>query len=273
MTYAFFTPILDSLLLVPMAASTSTAQLIAAIPGHLRPHLQRARDLARQRSERPANERALGITSVDRLLGGGVAQGQMIEIVGRASSGRFSFALGVLATATARGEDCALIDLGDTLDPQNAVAFGIDPARLLWIRPTHLKPALQATEALLGAAFPVVVLDLGIPPIPGGRGAETSWRRLARSLAGRPSILLVSSPYRVSGAAARTVLRLGSERPRWSGGRLSGALLERLTTRVELERSQAPPPYGSTALPLVSPANPLSLSRPDSPEPCGSSVC
>lgn len=247
-----------------MAASTSTAQLLAAIPRHLRPHVQRGRDLARQHGERPASERSLGIAPVDRLLGGGIAQGQLIEVVGRASSGRFSLALGVLATVTARGEGGALVDLGDTLDPQNAVAFGLDPERLLWIRPTHLKPALQATEAIIGAGFPVIVLDLGIPPIPGGRGAETSWRRLARSLAGRPAILLVSSPYRVSGAAARTVLRLESERPHWSGDhRLSGALLERLTTRVELERSQTAPRRGSTALSLASPANPLSAAPVD----------
>lgn len=240
-----------------MAASTSTAELIAAIPRHLRQHVHSARDLARRLDERAAAERALGIPPVDRLLGGGARPGQLIELVGRLSSGRFSLALGVLASATTRGEAGALIDLGDTLDPQNAVAFGVDLERLLWVRPGHLKPALAAAESLVGAGFPVVVLDLGAPPIPGGRGAEAAWRRLARSLEERPTILVVTSPYRVSGGAARTVLRLDGGRAHWSRGRLSPALLERLTARLELERSRSAAAHGRASLDLAASPSPL----------------
>lgn len=249
-----------------------------------------ARELARRRNERPTTQRILGVDPIDRLLSRELGQGQMIELVGRSSSGRFSIVLGVLATATARGEASALVDLGDGLDPQNATALGVDPERLLWVRPPHLEPALQTTEALIGADFPLVVLDLGVPPVPGGRGAEAAWRRLARVLDERDGILLVASPYRVSGTAARTVLRLDGGRPRWIGGRRAPFLLRGLTGCVELERLNASPHHDDAEFALASPASSLCASnRPTrhpfpqagtasepllpSTEPCGSSAC
>ncbi|MDX1643369.1 MAG: hypothetical protein R3244_03315 [Thermoanaerobaculia bacterium] len=262
-----------------MAASSSTARLLATIPPHLRRQVLRARELARRRDERSTEGRTLGVAPVDRLLGGELCGGQMVELVGRSSSGRFSVVLGALAAATARGEASALVDLGDALDPQNATALGVDPARLLWARPAHLKPALQAAEALIGAGFPLVVLDLGVPPVPGGRGAEASWRRLARALDERETILLVASPYRVSGTAARTVLHLDEARPSWIGRRSTPVLLRHLAGRLELEKLDAAPQPAETTFAFASPASPLcappDIARHPSPptQPCGSSAC
>jgi hypothetical protein len=42
--------------------------------------------------------------------------------------------LAALAAATRRGEFCALVDASDALDPQSAVAAGVDLDRLLWVR-------------------------------------------------------------------------------------------------------------------------------------------
>ena len=83
--------------------------------------------------------------------------------------------LATLAAATAAGEAAALVDLGDGFDPQFATTLEMDLRRLLWLRPVSLKQALSCAEILLGGGFPLVVLDLGSPPVRGGRGAEAGW--------------------------------------------------------------------------------------------------
>jgi hypothetical protein len=222
-----------------MAASSSTArQLVASAPEHLRRRLSSARELDRQRKE-AFHPRPTGVGSIDRLLGGGIARGRLIEVVGRAGSGRFSLALTALAAITSSGESAALIDLGDALDPQNAAACGIDLERLLWVRPPHLRTALAAAESVVGAGFPLVVVELGVPPVPGGRGAEAAWIRLARTAAERGLLVLVTAPYRVSGSAAATVLRAGNGRALWSGQGASPRLLEGLLGRLDLAKTRS----------------------------------
>src|ERR1700720_4092261 len=113
--------------------------------------------------------------ALDELLGGGLPRGKLVEMIGARSSGRLSIVLAAIAAATAAGEAAALIDLGDGLDPEAAVALGADLRRLLWLRPGTLKQALAGAEILLGGGFPMVVLDLGNPPIRGGRGGAAGW--------------------------------------------------------------------------------------------------
>src|SRR4029077_1985373 len=83
---------------------------------------------------------------LDRLLAGGLPRGQLVELVGSRTSGRFSTLLAALAAATGVGEAAALVDLGDGLDPKVAAALGIDLERLLWTRPARMKEALGAGE-------------------------------------------------------------------------------------------------------------------------------
>jgi hypothetical protein len=83
---------------------------------------------------RPAPEMVTsGVPALDALTGG-LPRGCLTEICGTASSGRTSVMLAALATATRRGEYCAVIDATDTLDPHSLAAAGIDLDRLLWIR-------------------------------------------------------------------------------------------------------------------------------------------
>jgi hypothetical protein len=149
-----------------------------------------------------------GSASLDQLLGGGMPRRCLVELVGGASSGRLAAVLALLAATTARGDVAALVDLGDALAPSDALAAGIDTSRLLWIRPTQVRQALAAAEATVQGGFPLVVVDLGLPPLPGGRGAEASWLRLARAASHHGATLLVASPYRATGTAAEVVLGL-----------------------------------------------------------------
>jgi hypothetical protein len=209
--------------------------------------LRSARDLGRAAREAATEAPALAtaVPALDTLLAGGLPRGQMVELIGRRSSGRFSAALTALAAATAAGESAALVDLGDGLDPQAAVALGVDLERLLWLRPKALKQALASTEILITGGFPLVVLDLGNPPVRGGRGVEAGWLRLARAAQAHGTALLVASPYRMSGTAAVAVLEATRCRVLWQGRRrahqAAAALLDGLAGSIALTKHRGQP--------------------------------
>ncbi|HKM46358.1 MAG TPA: hypothetical protein VJX69_02155 [Terriglobales bacterium] len=75
-----------------------------------------------------------GIAEVDTLLEGGLPLGGVTEVMGRASSGRSTLVLSVLAGITRQGAAAAYVDVSDALDPLSAAAMGIDLGRLLWVR-------------------------------------------------------------------------------------------------------------------------------------------
>jgi len=204
--------------------------------------------------ESPPRRRAALRTfpALDELLGGGLPRGKLVEMIGARSSGRFSMVLAAVAAATAAGEAAALVDLGDGLDPEAAAALGADLRRLLWLRPGTLKQALAGAEILLGGGFPLVALDLGNPPVRGGRGHEAGWLRLARAAQAQGAALLVASPYRVSGTAAAAVLQAARGRARWQGAAAGPCwLLDGLSCRVTLEKCRGRRlPAGSLGLEL-----------------------
>ncbi len=219
----------------------SAAHLLDSLAGA---GIRSARQLVRARQEENEEREPLATAhpALDRLLDGGLPRGQLVELVGGRSSGRFSLVVAVLAAVTGTGEAAGLIDLGDHLDPADAAARGADLERLLWLRPTNVKQALAGAEMLLASGFALVAVDLGHPPLCGGRGAEAAWLRLARAARAQGAALLVASPYRVSGTAAFAVLKAGRAAVRWSGdGALqmpgtSSQVLERLGVRLALEK-------------------------------------
>ena len=83
---------------------------------------------------RPAPEMvSSGIPAIDALTSG-LPRGCLTEICGPPSSGRTTVLLAALAAATRRGEFCAVVDASDALDPDSAVAAGVELDRLLWVR-------------------------------------------------------------------------------------------------------------------------------------------
>ncbi len=198
---------------------------------------------------------ATRLAGIDRLLDGGLRRGQTIELVGPRSSGRFSLVLEILAGATESGESAALVDLGDHFDPQAAARTGVVLERLLWARPGRLKQALGSAEVLIGGGFPLVVLDLGLPPVPGGRGKESAWLRLRRAAEDHQAALLIATPYRAGGTAPQKVLDLGSPtspvRALWAQAAPgSPRLLDGLRTRLELAKSRGERPGAAADIEL-----------------------
>lgn len=205
------------------------------------------------------------LPQIDRLLGGGLERGALTELVGGRSSGRFAAVLAAIAAATAAGEAAALVDLGGNLDPQVAATLGCGLERLLWVRPERMRDALLAVELLLKSGFPLVVLDLGTPPIPGGCGPESFWVRLARAAAEHRAALLVAAPFRSSGTAASTVLRARRTRAAWDGRDRAPRLLRGLGTEVVLEKLRHRATQTVARLALAAPGT-LCLPRPH-PDP------
>lgn len=217
-------------------AGRAAGALRAALPEALRERVQRAAELVRrQRREVSHRLRPTTMAAVDELLGGGLPCGGLVELVGRGSSGRLATLLQAAAAVTADGEAAALVDRGSQLDPQSAAALGVDLERLLWIRPTTLPEALTAAEMLVHTGFPLVAVDLGLPPVR-GRAPAAAWLRLERAAAAHGAVVLVGSPYRLSGCAASAVIAAGRGRGRWIGAIGSQRLLAGLEAPLVLAR-------------------------------------
>lgn len=207
------------------------------LPATFSRHLRTGRELVEARQRQPLEESfTTASPALDQLLEGGLRRGAMVELIGRRSCGRFTLVNSTLAAATSLGETVALIDLGDSFDPQLAVTAGVMLERLLWVRPRRMKEALLSAEAILQCGMPLVIIDLGLPPLPGGRGIEASWLRLARAARAHRVALLIASPYRVSGTAACVVIEAWAKRPVWQGRNQSPRLLTRLETCLELAK-------------------------------------
>jgi hypothetical protein len=245
-------PLTQTILEKPIHGTAALRRLRAVLPEEIRGQIRSARELDRElRDAAGEGAFATAVPVLDRLLDGGLPRGQLVELVGSRTSGRFSTLLAALAAATGVGEAAALVDLGDSLDPESASALGVDLSRLLWARPAHLKEALAAAEMLLAGGFPLVAVDLGMPPVRGGRGVEAAWLRLARAARAHDAALLVGSPYRVTGTAAAAVLQAGHGHAAWQGEAGSPRLLAGFTSRVELEKCRGRLPGQSEDLRLV----------------------
>jgi hypothetical protein len=195
---------------------------------------------------RPAVEMvSSGIAALDSLTGG-LPRGCLTEICGPDSSGRTSVMLGAIAAATRRGEFCALLDAGDTLDPKSAATAGIDLDRFLWVRcgedspqrhrgtektkskniapdalvrgrasdasEHRLEQVLRATDLLLeSGGFGLIVLDLAdLPPQSARRMPLTTWFRFRRAVEHKPTILLAIEQQPIAGSCSSLLLQLGT---------------------------------------------------------------
>jgi hypothetical protein len=205
-----------------------------ALPAELKSSVLRGSDLLRQRRRGIDTVPVLtAVNGLDQLLGGGLARGTLVELVGRGSCGRFAAVIAALQAVTSTGEVAALVDQGGQLDPQAAVEAGVDLERLLWLRPERLSDSLAAAELLVHTRFPLVSVDLGLPPVR-GRAPLAAWLRLARAAQAQGTVVLIASPYRLSGCAATAVVVGSRGRGQWSGVLGSPRLLRGLSAGITL---------------------------------------
>lgn len=218
----------------PPAERDDVARLRASLGEHAR-QVWSGRELLRRHEREIRTSVATGLAPLDRLLDGGLERGKLTALVGRGTAGRWSAVLAALAGTTGCGEPAALVDHGNQFDPETAANAGVDLARLLWVAPQKMKDCVASAELLLGAGFPLVIVDCGVRPR-GARVPDASWIRLARAATSFASILVVSSPWPVAGTAADATVRTWHGRPVWN--RLGGAppLLESLTAELQIDK-------------------------------------
>ena len=216
-----------------------------ALPDELRQAVVRGTELVRARRGQLREEPlATSVPALDRLLGGGLPRGALVELVGRGSCGRFATLLAILKTVTDTGQAVALVDQGGQFDPQSAAATGLDLERLLWLRPEILPDTMAAAELLVNTGFSLVAVDLGLPPVR-GRAPLAAWLRLARGSITHRAVVLVGSPYHLSGCAAEAVVTAGRGRGRWTGAVGAPHLLHGLAARLEVTRRRCRRPHES----------------------------
>ena len=103
---------------------------------------------------------------------------------------------------------------------------------------------------VLSTGFPLVAVDLGLPPLRGA-APEAAWVRLARAAETEGAVLLLASPYRVSGFAAGAVVRMDRGRLTWMGGGAAPGVLVGTESRLSLEREVQGSPRRAEMLSLT----------------------
>ncbi len=253
-------PTSGDLELVPAPAAASRH---AALAEHLRASPKLACVTAASRLElRPVPELApTGVAEFDALTGG-LPRGCLTEICGPASSGRTSLLLAALSAATRRQEVCALVDAGDSLDPQGAAASGVDWNKLLWVRcastlrsaagktagdpwEQRMEQVLKTTDLLLQSnGFGLIAIDLSDIPLTSARRIPlTSWFRFRRAVEHTPTVLLVVEQQPIAGSCSSLLVNLGAsgklpDLQQAPAGPSHARLLQVLHATAEVQRSR-----------------------------------
>jgi len=199
---------------------------------HVLEDLLRTGQVRRAPALTPAQPRPLstGLPALDAALGGGLARGQLHEIVAPPGAGGTALLRAALGAATAAGELCALIDPADAFDPRPP---HIDLRRLLWVRPHDPVQALRAAEIALEARFALVAIDLAdagpAPRRPGGvvqvvrfekkppSPGASPWARLARRAEKHCGAVLILARAPQAGTFACATVELERGASLWEG--------------------------------------------------------
>ena len=89
-----------------------------------------------------------GCISLDKILGGGIARGRIIEIMGMESTGKSTLTLHMISEAQKQGHVCALLDVEHALDGAYARSLGVDMDNLLISQPGSAEEALDIVKML-----------------------------------------------------------------------------------------------------------------------------
>jgi len=192
------------------------SQIESRIPGALKTYERRNRGVFHT-----------GIPAIDRY---GIPKGALTEICAApdVSSGRTSTLIALLASLTREKHFSALVDAGDSFDPEGAQRSGVDLDRLLWIRCrqkkdgrkklTPLEQAFKAADILVqNGGFALIAVDLtSIPESALRKVPLTTWFRFTRVIERTDSALLFLSNYPAAQSCAGLTLRLSAKGVSWA---------------------------------------------------------
>lgn len=158
-----------------------------------------------------------GIPEIDASLGG-LPRGALTEICGSPGSGCTSLLVSALASRTADGEVCALVDARDSFDPQTADAAGVALKQLLWVRCRNIDQALRAADLLIqGGGFGLVAIDLSdVAPRAVRYVPLNAWFRFRRAVEDTRTILVLLDREPNAKTCASLVLKIEAKAAQWS---------------------------------------------------------
>lgn len=155
---------------------------------------------------RPAGVFPTGLMALDQSEGG-LRRGSVTELAGPVSAGSLVIAALLMAIRD-QSTFAALVDAGDSFDPQNAEPSALP--RLLWVRCAQVMQAVKAADLLLrDGNLPLIILDLQNVPLREARRVPMStWHRFQRlAEPGGTAMLILSTQPLVEGAPSRIAMR------------------------------------------------------------------
>jgi hypothetical protein len=153
-------------------------------------------------------------------VGLSLTRGTVIEMVGRASSGRTSIMLSLISKLTQEGEVCSLVDSANSFDPRSAVLAGVVLENLLWVRcDGELENAFTAADYLVQAkGFGLIWLNLvGLSRQKLRMVPRTYWYRYRNRIKETPTLFVVTAEDPVAGSASQQSFGLDRRGTMWSG--------------------------------------------------------
>jgi len=169
-------------------------------------------------------------------------KGAISEIFGCVSSGKTLILQELLASASARGEFCAVVDSCGAFDPLSASRAGMDLRRLLWVRShRHIALAFKAADLILHAGgFGVVVLDLCDVPLRDLNSIPLSyWYRFRLAVENTPTSLIVTGDQPLVKSCARVQIEVKRERLLWRGPVFEGIDFEIIPRKTRVPMRMA----------------------------------
>lgn len=101
-----------------------------------------------------------GSLVLDKILGGGLAKGRIIEIYGPESSGKTSIALTAVGNVQKSGGNAVFLDVENALDPKYSAKLGVDTDRLAVAQPNSAEQTLDLLQDLTDTGvIDIIVLD------------------------------------------------------------------------------------------------------------------
>jgi recombination protein RecA len=100
-----------------------------------------------------------GFAGLDKVMGGGLPKGRIIESHGLESTGKSSIFLAICAAVQRAGGKAAWLDLECTYDTKFASMMGVDGSEMTVLRPNSGEEAFRAVAKLAEAGVDIIVLD------------------------------------------------------------------------------------------------------------------
>lgn len=133
-------------------------------------------------------------------------RGSIVDISGKASSGKTAIAHALLAKLTIAGEVCAVVDSTNGFDPRSAITSGVKLENLLWVKcgGDVEKTFMAADHLVLAKGFGAIWLNLcGLSSKKLQMVPKTYWYRYRTRIKETPTLLFVTCEEPITGSASQ----------------------------------------------------------------------